>query len=143
MATMKREDFFFSKYFKPADFPTPRTLRLDTVTPHDFVNDGVKSRKPVGYFSDPETGDKLPQGLILNATRWDSMVAISGHTDPQKWVGHRYKVAAQMEDEPDRPLYRGLPQIVIREPAPFFELPVEAAESNGVIPFGESENPEL
>jgi hypothetical protein len=97
---MKKDEALPKKYMQPSDVPEPRTLRLDTVTMHEFTNDGVKVKKPVAFFSDPTTCKRLPQGLIINATRWDEFVVASGgEPDSEDWKNLLYVLANQTDPD--------------------------------------------
>ncbi len=89
---MKKSGWFPSKYMRPTEVPEPRVLRLDKVLPHEFTYEGKKSTKPVAFFSDAVTGEKIPQGLVLNWTLFDKFVDVSGVDDSDHMPGHVFEV---------------------------------------------------
>jgi hypothetical protein len=110
---MKRSEALPSKYFRAADITKPRVLVIDTVLHHKLVNNGVETEKPVCFFTDPITGKRVPQGLVLAPMKWDATEAALGLDDTADWVGKRVELF------PDTTTYQGkrVPTIGIRKPA--------------------------
>lgn len=124
-----------------ADITKPRVLVIDTVLHHKLVNNGVESEKPVCFFTDPATGKRVPQGLVLAPTKWDAVEAALGLDDTDDWRGERIELF------PDTTPFQGkrVATIGIREPTqPDLPMPKAkkkaAAKPKKVAP-GNDENP--
>jgi hypothetical protein len=111
---MKRSEALPSKYFRAVDVTKPRVLVIDAVLHHKLVNGGVETEKPVCFFTDPTTGKRVPQGLVLAPTKWDAMEAATGKDDTDEWKGERVELF------PDTTTFQGkrVPTIGIRKPTP-------------------------
>ena len=117
---MKRSEALPSKYFRAVDITKPRVLVIDTVLHHKLTNNGVEAEKPVCFFTDPATGKRVPQGLVLAPMKWDAVEAATGFDDTNDWTGERVELF------PDTTVFQGkrVPTIGIRKPTqPDLPLP--------------------
>ena len=58
---------------------------------------GEVDKKPVVYFSD------LKQNLVLNPTRWDEIVEITGEDADDRWVDSRIEIYRTMTEVGGKP----------------------------------------
>src|SRR5438477_11755543 len=73
-----------SAYLKKEDFPSPQTLTISMVREEEVTAPGKRPKtKLVLYF------DEVEKGLVLNPTHGDILFELTGHDDPDKWIGHR------------------------------------------------------
>lgn len=109
---MKRSEALPSAYFRATDITKPRVLVIDTVLHHKLVNNGVEKEKPVCFFTDPATGKRVPQGLVLAPTKWDAVEEALGLDDTDDWAGERVELF------PDTTMFQGkrVATIGIRKP---------------------------
>ncbi len=89
---VRKDEALPGKFFKASDITKPRLVVLDAVMMNKFTNDGKEKEKPVAYFHDPKTGKPIPQGLVLNNTRWDQMVDATGQVDSADWPKTQYEL---------------------------------------------------
>ena len=81
-----RKSEAFPKQFYSGDLEKPIVLEISFVIGEDLENEGKVENKPVVTFT---TGRKQ---LVLNNTNWDSIVAITGEEDSDRWVGVRIEL---------------------------------------------------
>ena len=76
-----------SAYLRKEDFPQPETLTIDEVREEEVTAPGNKpKRKLVLYFKG------MDKGLVLNQANGDALFEMTGHEDPEKWVGQGVEV---------------------------------------------------
>jgi hypothetical protein len=93
---MRKDDLWPSKFLKAADFPQPRTLKIQRARLETLKNKGGEDEKLVVYFEDE------PRGLALNRVNFDSIADITGVDDSDDWPGHAvvlYATTTQMNGE--------------------------------------------
>jgi len=75
-----------SKYLNTEDFPQPRILTIVEVREERVTAPGKEPKpKVVLYF------DEVDKGLVLNRTNGDKLFEMTGHEDPEQWVGQCVK----------------------------------------------------
>jgi hypothetical protein len=73
-----------SAYLKKEDFPEQETLTINEVRDEEVTAPGKKpKRKLVLSF------DGIDKGLVLNQANGDALFEMTGHDDPEQWVGQR------------------------------------------------------
>jgi hypothetical protein len=71
-----------SQYLKKEDFPEPESLTIVEVREEKVTAPGKEPKpKVVLYF------DEVDKGLVLNRTNGDELFEMTGHEDPEQWVG--------------------------------------------------------
>ena len=80
----KKEDAFPSRWFKVADFPQPRTLKMTDAHLEPLPNkDGdMEDKWTVGFAGERKR-------LVCNSGNFDLLVDITGEDDWDNWGGHR------------------------------------------------------
>jgi hypothetical protein len=87
--TVKKTDFWESRYFKAADdLDQPLVLTIEKVKRETLKNGDREDTKPVAYFEGTE------KGLVLNMTNWDSIADIAGDGDTDEWPGVKVELFA-------------------------------------------------
>ena len=83
---MKKHEAFPSKYFRAVDVTTPVTLTIKGVRSETFENDGrTKTQRVLAFREDDRE-------LVLNDTRWDACMDITGKDDDDHWVGAKIEI---------------------------------------------------
>jgi hypothetical protein len=76
-----------SRYLKKEDFPSPRILTIGTAREEEVtVRGGEPKEKIILYF------EEIEKGLVSNMAHGDTLFAITGSDDPDKWVGAKVEV---------------------------------------------------
>ena len=84
--TMRKGDFWDSKYWKGEDVEEPVLLTIKAVTRETLKNGGREDVKPVAYFKESK------KGLVLNLTNWDSIATFTGEEDSDNWAGRQIEL---------------------------------------------------
>lgn len=78
---MKASKFFSGSYLKAIDLQRPVTVTIERVVEEQVGEEGKQEPRLILYFRGKQ------KGLCLNKTNFETLLALTGHDETDRWIG--------------------------------------------------------